>query len=422
MAQTFDPQRLTLARWAAGLTKRELAARLDISPASLTQYEAGNTTPRPRTLAGMALILGVPAEYFEHDPKRRRPLGGSRSFFRSLRATRQWERDQADARAEHVFDLVAYLAERVRLPEVDVPEMPSLPRDASREAIEAVAESIRAAWGMPTGPVSHVVRLLEAHGVVVVRLASDGHRLDAFSRWFETRPLVILWDGKSDKARSRFDAAHELGHLVMHHEGEPGDRLLERQAHAFASAFLMPADQMIDCLPRRPPSGGDWQRLFELRQRWGVSVAAILYRARELDVLPEAGFRRAMTRLTALGLRHHDGDTLGEPEKPALLKQAVDAWLCHRGLNRDELARELRFGIRQLDDVLGLSREPLSALREDSSSMPHSVAAGGSEPHDGRAEFGGLPCAQGSRQVVLLDDRRSDRPGFGRGPVYSDAG
>ncbi len=369
----FDPQRLTLARWAAGTTKRQLAARLEISPASITQYESGNTMPRAQTVAGMALVLGVPAKYFEHDPRRRRPFAGSRSFFRSLRASPQWERDQADARAEHVFDLVSYLERRLRLPAVDVPEHPEFFAEAGRRELEDVAAQVRGRWNLPPGPVGHVVRLLEAHGIIVARLRSDGPRVDAFSRWFETRPLVILWDGKGDKARSRFDAAHELGHLVMHHEAQPGDRELERQAHAFAAAFLMPADQIVDTLPRRTPRANDWERLFDLRRRWGVSVAALLYRARELGTLPEAGFRRSIIRLGEMGLRHDDGASLGEPEQPALLGRALAALLRGPGMELQDIADELRFSSRQLEDVLG-NQVParLQALRGACAPTPSS--------------------------------------------------
>jgi Zn-dependent peptidase ImmA (M78 family)/transcriptional regulator with XRE-family HTH domain len=369
MARSFDPHRLTLARWGAGLTKRALAQALGVSPASITQYEAGNTAPPAATVAQMALVLGVPVEYFDLVAGRRRALTGSRSFFRSLRSTRQWERDQADARVEHVYDLVTYLEGRMRLPAVDVPELPAIALDATRSAVEAAAASVRRDWSLPAGPVGHVVRTLEAHGIVVVRLRSDGPRLDAFSRWFDNRPVVCLWDSKDDKARSRFDAAHELGHLVMHHEGEPGERALERQAHAFAAALLMPAEEILDTLPRRPPRGSDWDRLYELRRHWGVSVAALLYRARELGTLPEAGFRRAMTRLTQLGLRHHDGDALGPPEQPLLLQNAVDALLRHRRLEIDDLAGELRFARRQLDDIL-LGSVPQHATSASSTARP----------------------------------------------------
>jgi len=69
--------------------------------------------------------------------------------------------------------------------------------------------------------------------------------VDAFSRPTPERRVVILGSDKGDKARPRFDAAQELGHLVLHRDHpEPGNRALEKQAHRFAGAFLLPADQV----------------------------------------------------------------------------------------------------------------------------------------------------------------------------------
>jgi Zn-dependent peptidase ImmA (M78 family)/transcriptional regulator with XRE-family HTH domain len=366
---TFDPRRLTLARWAAGLTRRALAEQVGLSPASITQYEAGNTTPQPQTVAQIGLALGVPRSYFSGGSGRRRSLGEPRSFFRSMRSTRQWERDQADARAEHVYDVVLHVDQFLHLPEVQVPHLRISSEHAARQEVEACAMELRRIWEMPAGPVSHVVRLLEVSGAIVARLQSTNPRLDAFSRWFEERPLVLLWDGKDDKGRSRFDAAHELAHLVMHHEPEPGAVWQERQANAFAAAFLMPAQWILDELPRRAPRLQDWDGLAELRSRWGVSIATLFYRARELGTLTESAFRRSMIRLTDLDLRHHDGDALGAAEQPSLLAEAVGQVMERRGLDLDGLAEELCFSRAQLDDVLG--GRPATAHSADPSTKVH---------------------------------------------------
>jgi Zn-dependent peptidase ImmA (M78 family)/transcriptional regulator with XRE-family HTH domain len=319
----FDPRRLTLARWSAHLTKRDLAERSGLSPASVTQYEAGRTLPPPATLAKLALAVGVPVQYFERRPGRRRPDPAARSFFRSLRSTPQRDRDRADAFAEHVFDLIDYLDQRVTLPEPEVPQIQ--PQSSSREEIERIASEVRREWSVPDGPVANVVRLLEAHGVVVVRPDSGGTKLDAFSRWFGERPLVLLWGDKADKARSRFDAAHELGHLVMHSDPDPLDREQERQANMFASGFLMPADQVGRHLPRRAPTVRDWPTVLDSRKHWGVSAKALLYRSRELGALNEAGFRRSMIAYNQHRIHSEDGTALGPPEAPLLLVRAIQA-------------------------------------------------------------------------------------------------
>jgi Zn-dependent peptidase ImmA (M78 family)/DNA-binding XRE family transcriptional regulator len=320
---SFDPRRLTLARWAAHLTKRDLAERSGVSPASITQYEAGRTLPSSATLAKLALAVGMTVRYFERREDRRRPDPAARSFFRSLRSTPQRDRDRADALAEHVFDLVDHLDQQVTLPEPEIPQIQ--PRAAGREEIERIAGEVREAWQVPDGPIANVVRLLEAHGVIVARLDSGGTTLDAFSRWFGERPLVMLWADKSDKARSRFDATHELGHLVMHTDPDPLDREQERQANMFASAFLMPSSQIGRYLPRRAPASRDWPAILDHRKHWGVSAKALLYRARELGVLNEPSFRRAMVGYNQRGMSTTDGSALGDPEAPLLLVRAIQA-------------------------------------------------------------------------------------------------
>lgn len=334
------------------MSKRELAEALEVSPASVTQYEAGRMVPRPPVVARIALVLGCRVAYFYDDPGRRVALASSGSFFRSLRATRQWEREQGEAHAEHVWDLLTLLERELELPAVDLPDWGAVAADAPRGTIEAVARRLREAWVMPAGPVSHVVRLVESKGIVVSRLPGGSNRLDAFSRWLGDRPLILLWSRKQDSARSRFDAAHELGHLVMHGEPEPANQILERQAHAFAAGFLMPAEQIEDELPRRAPRESEWDGLFALRRRWGVSIASLLYRARELGTMSDAAFRRAMVRLSDRGLRRDEGDD-DPPEQPRLLEQAVAALLAHRCWTLDDVAAELRFSDRQLRAVIG---------------------------------------------------------------------
>ena len=104
--------------------------------------------------------------------------------------------------------------------------------------VEGAAAQARRDVGVGDGPVLHVVRLMESRGAVITRLRAETERVGAFSCPFQPRPVVVLSTNKEDKARSRMDAAHELGHLLLHHEVEPGSQSLERQANAFAAALL----------------------------------------------------------------------------------------------------------------------------------------------------------------------------------------
>ncbi|MGO9901027.1 MAG: ImmA/IrrE family metallo-endopeptidase [Solirubrobacteraceae bacterium] len=185
---------------------------------------------------------------------------------------------RASARAVLVCELARTLEAYVQLPAV---RLPSVPLGEDNEPLQAddAAAAARVELGVALGPVPNVVRLLEAHGALVMRLRIDDQRVSAFSQWFDGRPLVALGSDRDDAGRSRFDAAHELGHLVMHPEPEAGNALLERQADRFAASFLMPADDIALQLP-------DWMSSAYGRRREPEPLAhehpVLLWRATQL--------------------------------------------------------------------------------------------------------------------------------------------
>lgn len=340
-AERFSADRLRLARQCAGLRKNELARKLDLTPAAITQYEQGQMRPRPRVVAALALALDRPPEYFIADGRPLQAADASTAFFRSLRATRQYQREQAAAQAVVVWEIATAIQRHVLLPIADLPDL-ALPERASQRMVEEAAGALRDAWGLGVTPLANVVRTLEQHGVIVARLASVVPTIDAFSQWIGGRPIVVLWAGKNDAARSRFDAAHELAHLALHHDPDPGNRIIEDQAQAFASALLMPAATITDLLPRRAPRGDGWLELFNLKARFGVSLQALLYRAKTLGVLCENDHRRAMIQLSERGWRTNEPADLGPCEEPVLLRQAIELLEANQRSSAVQIARDIR--------------------------------------------------------------------------------
>ena len=255
----------------------------------------------------------------------------------SLRSTRQIQRDKAQARAFLMSEIVDVLRRKVKMPLLNLPDDLHVSESDVREAIEERAETLRAFWQMASGPVPNMVRLLEANGIIVVRCASDCREVDAFSRWYGGVPLIVLnYDKPLD--RTRFDAAHELAHIVIHADPEAGNGILEGQAHMFAAAFLMPADDIRTHLPKRLL----WPVFRQLKRVWGVSVSALLRRAFDLKCLTEATYRRAMMTLAKLGQRTNESAFPLEGVEPAvLLRMAVEV-LEAKGYTVQDLARDTR--------------------------------------------------------------------------------
>lgn len=339
----FDGTRLTVARRLRGLTKAELARSLNVTPTAIAQYEKGSR-PTQAALAQMCLILGMPRDFFGTGATPAL-LPASGAHFRSLRSTTSKAREQVLAYGELCLQLVDLIADYVDLPQVDVPDL-DLPEQLTAEVIEEAAAQLRAHWQLEPGPVPSIVQLLEAHGIIVLRLP-DGTdpRVDALSTWAGNRPLVFLSRSKEDKARSRFDGAHELGHLLLHPDTEPGSKVVEREANAFASALLMPRDQILEQLPSRV----DWQTLHDLKKHWGVSLRALVYRGHRLGRLSDASYRRANRQLAAWGLP--EPGSLGPAESPQLLGRARQL-LIDNGVDFDTVLAQGRLAVEVIEEVI----------------------------------------------------------------------
>jgi len=349
VAPLVSANRLSYARDLKAWTQDEVAqripegtARAGLSAAALSQLERGRTRPSARTVLALAEVYGCPPEFFIDRSDDVDPAG----FFRSLRSAPARERRQHLARARLLHDFVGVVEDHIQLPVHDVPTIRL--RQSDPLAVEAAADQIRQLWGIGPGPVDNVVRELERHGVVVVRLARFQNEVDAFSVRFAQRPVVVLGADKRVTARSRFDAAHELGHLVLHVDEDAGTKLAESQAHEFAAAFLMPAAEIRDELPDRM----DLRALMTLKVKWRVSIQSLLMRARTLGIMTPQRYVSSMKMISAKGWRTREpGDErLGALEVPKLLRTAIDR-LDDVGYSLQDICVE---GALPLDEIKGI--------------------------------------------------------------------
>lgn len=351
VARIFDGERLRLARNSRGWTQRRLADLVEeLSPAAVSQFEKGQARPSHRTLRRLADALEFPVRFFGHAAGTE--LAGAQGFFRSLRSAPQRLRTTALARAELVRHFVLVLERYVLLPTLIFPRQETLDT-SSVDLIEEIALETRQALGVEEGPLPHAVRLLETSGAVVTRLAVQDGRIDAFSVPFQDRPVVVLGSDKDNLERSRFDAIHELGHLVMHDESACGTKWAETQAHRFAASFLMPAGEIVDDLPRKL----DWGRFAELKVRWKVSIQSLLMRAKTLGVMDELTYVRGMKVMSARGWRKSEPVDLGRCESPVLLSRSVEA-AAGEGISLAQLAEEAALPFEEVQLILGRSRDP----------------------------------------------------------------
>jgi len=333
----FNPSRLALARRRRGMTKIRLAEAVGLTPRSITGFETSrDIEPSPQTIEALGRALGFPPEFF-HGDDLVEPLKESASF-RALTSMTASERDAALAAGAIAFQLATWIGERFELPPATMP-------DVRGSSPEAGAAALRTLWGLGEQPVGNMVHLLESKGVRVFSLTHECKEVDAFSVWRAEVPFVFLNTMKLGE-RGRFDAAHELGHLVLHHSGGFDSRTAEVEADRFASAFLMSQGSMLALDARNPRL----DQLTKLRKRWKVSTIALTHRLHALGMITDWHYRHLCIEISKRGLRSSEPD--GIPRETSQVLDKVFAALRQEGVTKTDVARELHLYPADLDAIV----------------------------------------------------------------------
>lgn len=359
--------RLVEAREARGFSGAMLAEAVGVSRQAISQYERGEQSPRPEVMERICSALRLPPRFFSTTPP---PPPARPVLYRSLASTTKGARLRADRRLSWLRELASFVDQHVDLPKVNFPEfdVPEDPRDLSMEAIEEFATECRRFWGMGDGPISNMTWLLENNGAVVARLDLDAEKLDGLSSWLEIggtlRPHVLLDTEKASAVRSRFDCGHELGHLVLHRSVTSADaanpathKLLERQAHRFAAAFLLPG----------PPFAAELDfpsltAMKAIKKRWRVSIAMMVMRARQLEFIDDVTETRLQKQITIKGWRTGEPfDDELPPEEPRLVREAIRMLVEQGGIARETIPNEVPLALSDLEDLSGIPAQFFSS-------------------------------------------------------------
>ncbi|MFK4187755.1 helix-turn-helix domain-containing protein [Streptomyces sparsogenes] len=335
------PSRITLARKRRGMTIVELSRRVDVSAQSLSNYEHGRQQPSAETLAKISSVLGFPSNFFESVDLEEIP--SESVAFRARSKLTAGRRDVALAVGRLAVELESFISAKFRLPAADIPSL-------DKPGPEDAAEMVRARWGLGQAAIPNVVHLLESKGVRVFSLAPEYAEIDAFSFWHRNTPFIFLNTLKSAE-RGRFDAAHELGHLVMH---GPARKLVgpeaEQEANAFASAFLMPHRSVVAHMP----NGAFIDQIIKGRKIWKVAALALAYRLHDLKMLSDWQYRTIIVELSKRGYR--TGEPGGIQRETSQVFNKVFKALRARGISPADVAEDLSIQTDELSKyVFGLT-------------------------------------------------------------------
>jgi Zn-dependent peptidase ImmA (M78 family)/transcriptional regulator with XRE-family HTH domain len=300
--RSFQGARLTEARLSLGLFKNALADMIGVTPMAITRYEQGLDHPQSDKLAAMSLQLNFSEEFF---CKPVWPEELQIVHWRSRASETKSAREMTEQRMRWLQEIFAFLESEVEFPEYRLPDV-QLPDDfrlIKGRDIEQAALQVREEWGLRDQPIPDMVLALENAGIPVVALDIPSDKQDGF--FFPSRTLNRGFVGinihEVSSSRARFDAAHELGHSILHKNITPEiaknptfHKILEEQAHRFAGAILFPQSSFL-----KEVGYVSLDYLSALKRKWGISVAAMIMRAGDLGLIgkeEKAMLYRSMTK------------------------------------------------------------------------------------------------------------------------------
>lgn len=316
---------LTLRR-AANMTQDELASALNVTQVTLSRWENDLRTPDVESLEKIGEVLGVTAEFLQHDFRLRGAIAAD-AHMRRQKTTKpsDWKRVEARLNSHRMH--TTFLLERVPMS----PPNHVIQIDPEEHSPSEAAAMLRAAWRLPIGPIRNLTRWIESAGIIVVEEHFGTHRIDGMSQWASDHAVIVINSGLPTD-RKRLTLAHELGHLVLHSYYMDSD--VEDQANEFAAELLMPEHVIKPELVNLTLG-----KLSQLKKVWGVSMQAIFERAYRLGRATPEERGKFYRQLNSRGWKTKEPGSEDLPaEKPSLAISLRDK-LSGSGLTAKEISR-----------------------------------------------------------------------------------
>lgn len=312
MNSQFNPEMLVLGREMRGLTQSDLAIATSINQGLISRYENGVRSVSPHDLEKIAFVLDLPEAFFSRSGQIYGPETSS-IYHRKRQSVGATPLKKMYARLNVLRMDVQKLLDGA---EIETPyQFPKYnPADYDND-IAHIASMVRTAWRVPAGPIQSLVTLIENAGGIILTENLGSLQVDAIVQWIPPGPPIFLVNSQVPGDRLRFTLAHEIGHLVMHPQPVKD---MEEEANDFASAFLMPAK---DVLPDLDPV--TLPRLAQLKPKWKVSIQALLHRAFDLRKITERKYRSLTVEFNKMGYKMKEPLPIAI-EQPSLIKELLE--------------------------------------------------------------------------------------------------
>ncbi len=347
MSKSFNGQRLRQARLYKGLSINDLAELLGVSKQAISQYETSNVTPDFDKMRIITNKLNFPSSYFFQEDSF--DINAKTTYFRALLSANKNARLQQVVKIKHLAMIYEILSNYLEFPQLNIPDISEF-LNSDEIDYDAITQKVREYWGISKKPIEDFPYLLEKNGIIVASYPVSQDNIDAYSQKInidgQDKFIIVLSDDKNSAVRSNFDAAHELGHILLHDWNLDLEELSredfkkqEKQANNFAAAFLLPKETFLKDVSLYPR---DLKYYIELKRKWKVSISAMLIRANKLGVINDNQYQYLMKQMAFNKWRQNEPlDNVIIKQEPILLSKSIEMLIGNNVFNAQELLDEL---------------------------------------------------------------------------------
>lgn len=369
--QHFNQNRLVDARKARGLTQEALGDLIEKSKSFVCKLELGSNQPSAETMIKLSEALNLPVGWFS---LRTLQDEGKVYQFRSSATASKALKEIAKTRLNWLKEISFSLEEWIDYPEVNLIASPNREEALTLDdvQIEKFASDLRLLWKLGDRPIKDLIAVIESNGIIVAKEHIGNAGMDGVSTWID-RPFIWIAEDKGNFFRSRFDIAHELGHIILHKNLTIDDCLItderhtmerykeiERQAHLFASHFLAPRRALS--LSFRSIT---LDNLLLEKKRWGMSVAALIMQYHNLGIISDDYKTRLFKNYSYRKWRKNEPfDDTTPAEHPKLMRNTIELLLNEGGFDKEDIIERTFYSDVELENLCALPKGFFSAKEE----------------------------------------------------------
>lgn len=302
-------------RLRSGLSKKDLASRVELTPMAITHYENGERTPDLQSVRKLAAALNIKIgdlmasrendHKYVHAEFRRNARFGATS--------QEYVRESVEEYFDRFFCVVDSLGQN-SLPEAPVCHSLTATGDPEIDAL-ALRDHLDFSG---SGPIKDLIGAMENKGILIYLADIDNDQFSGMNGSVDDRPFVVLNSNMSGE-RQRSTLIHELAHLFFKFDGL-SDKDIEKNATAISGAFLFPKDDAIRELGIRRTR--ITQDMVMVAVEYGISMLLLTKRAQLLKIISDAVYKDFMIKASQHDWRKNEPTRIGK-EHTELFEQLV---------------------------------------------------------------------------------------------------